>query len=168
MLKKQDIVLFAKLLGSRAGGTSYAELGKCLFISPSEIHASCRRLMDSRLLSSTRTPIKEAALEFFIHGLKYIFPPEYRPRLIRGIPTSYAAPVARGVFTDDAGPPPVWPSSSGSTRGQGVEPLYPSVVKFIEQDAELYALLALLDMIRMGKAREVQWAEQKLGEALRP
>lgn len=168
MLKKQDIVILAKLLGSGDADMPYAELGKRLFISPSEVHASCRRLMDSRLLSLTRTPIREAVLEFLIHGFKYVFPPEYRPRLIRGIPTSYAAPVARGVFTDDAGPLPVWPSSTGSTRGQGVEPLYPSVVKFIEQDAKLYALLALLDMIRMGKAREVKWAEQKLREALRP
>lgn len=162
MLKKQDIVLLAKLISSDGAKTTYAGLGEALCISPSEIHASSGRLETVRLLSSDRTPIKQSALEFLIHGFKYVFPVEYRPRLIRGIPTAYAAPVAEGVFAEDAGPIPVWPSPAGSSRGQGVEPIYPSVVKVVENDPGLYAILALLDMIRMGKAREASWAEQKL------
>lgn len=34
----------------------------------------------------------------------------------------------------------------------------------VEDDSGLYALLALLDMIRMGKAREIVWAKQKITE----
>lgn len=162
MLKKQDIVLLAKLISLDGITTTYAELGEALCISPSEIHASSARLSTVRLLSSERTPIKQSAIEFLIHGFKYVFPVEYRPRLIRGIPTAYAAPVAAGIFTEDAGPIPVWPSPKGSRRGQGIEPIYPSVVKVVENDSGLYAILALLDMIRMGRAREVSWAEQKL------
>jgi len=167
MLKKQDIVLLAKLLSSGITEMTYAELGKALCMSPSEIHAASARLMNVRLLSSDRMPIKESALEFLIHGFKYVFPLEYRPRLIRGIPTATAAPIAEGVFTKDTGPVPVWPSPTGSVRGQGVEPIYPSVVNVVEQDIGLYAVLALLDMIRMGKPREISWAEQKLNEIIK-
>lgn len=168
MLKKQDILLLAKLLSSDVSEMTYAGLGKALCMSSSEIHAATERLISLRLLSSDRTPIKKSALEFLIHGFKYVFPLEYRVRLIRGIPTASAAPVAEGFFMKNTGPVPVWPSPTGNIRGQGVEPLYPSVVKVVEENPELYAILALLDMLRMGKARETSWAENKLKEIIQP
>ncbi len=164
MIKKQDIVLLAKLLISADTTSTYAGLGRALHISPSEIHAASRRLRQAQLLSPDGHPIRSSALEFLIHGFKYVFPAEYRPRLTRGIPTAHAAPVAAGVFTQDDERIPVWPSPLGTRKGHGIEPLYPTVVDMVEDDSGLYALLALLDMIRMGKAREIVWAKQKITE----
>ena len=63
----------------------------------------------------------------------------------------------------------VWPSDKGRARGQAIEPLYPKAPLAAEKDAELYELLALVDAIRAGRAREQALAgrelETRLGKA---
>ena len=166
MIKQQDIVLLAKLLGSPDGESTYAGLGRALHISPSEIHAASQRLRQAHLLSPDGRPSRSSALEFLIHGFKYVFPAEFRPRLTRGIPTAHAAPVAAGAFSENDELVPVWPSPAGTRKGHGIEPLYPTVVEVVEGDTALYGFLALLDMLRMGKAREVAWAKQKIADLI--
>ena len=63
--------------------------------------------------------------------------------------------------------PPVWPSRDGDTRGVGLEPLYKSVPYAALRDRALYQLLALLDAIRDGRARERNLAERDLSQRLR-
>jgi DNA-binding Lrp family transcriptional regulator len=167
MIKKQDIVLLAKLLCSADGESTYAGLGRALRISPSEIHAASRRLREAKLLSPDGRPVRSSALEFLLHGFKYVFPAEFRPRLTRGIPTAHAAPVAAGAFSENDELVPVWPSPAGDRKGLGIEPLYSTVVEIVEADPALYGFLALLDMLRMGKAREVAWAKQRITELIR-
>ena len=164
MIKKQDIVLLAKLLSSTDCERTYAGLGRALSISPSEIHAASRRLREAQLLSPDGRPVRSSALEFLLHGFKYVFPAEFRPRMTRGIPTAHAAPVAAGAFSQNDELVPVWPSPAGDRKGHGIEPLYPTVVEVVGKDPALYGFLALLDMLRMGKAREVAWAKQKITE----
>jgi hypothetical protein len=122
--------------------------------------------LECRLLAPDKTPLRGASLEFLLHGFKYVFPPRYRPRTIRGIPTAHAAPVAANRF-GDAALPPVWPSPAGTARGLGVEPLYPSVAAIAVSDCAMYDRLALLDMLRMGRARETAWAASQLEERLK-
>jgi len=50
--------------------------------------------------------------------------------------------------------PPVWPWRDGNTRGVGLEPLYKNAPHAALRDPALYELLALLDAIRDGRARE--------------
>ena len=45
-------------------------------------------------------------------------------------------------------------------------PLYPSAPKAARKDPKLYELLALVDMLRLGRARERAMAEQQLNELL--
>lgn len=60
----------------------------------------------------------------------------------------------------------VWPSSFGEVIGQSIEPFYVNQGKAILEDAELYKLLAFLDMIRVGRLREVSLAKQELNKFL--
>ena len=47
-------------------------------------------------------------------------------------------------------------------RGQAIVPLYPSIIEAIMKDPMRYELLALLDAIRVGKAREQKAAIDEL------
>jgi hypothetical protein len=49
---------------------------------------------------------------------------------------------------------PVWPDASGEKLGYGVEPLHPSAPTAVRRDARLYEVLALIDALREGRARE--------------
>jgi hypothetical protein len=64
--------------------------------------------------------------------------------------------------------PPVWPDPEGSVQGVAVEPLYGSVPRAARQDPELYALLALVDALRIGRARERGIAEKEISQRLKP
>jgi hypothetical protein len=52
----------------------------------------------------------------------------------------------------------VWPYEKGEVRGQVVQPLYPGAPKAALNDPVLYDLLAICDVIRIGKSREVKKA----------
>ncbi len=163
MLKGQDIVVLATLMDGRRKGESYAELGERACLSVSETHASVKRLREASLIGSDRHVLKRNVLEFLVHGLRYAFP--FRPvgGMAKGMPTSYAAPVAEGVFAV-VGIYPVWRSQCGETYGQPFEPLYATAPNAAAKDKELYDRLAVIDMLRGGRLRERRFAEEKIAE----
>lgn len=164
VLKPQDVVVSAKLLGYKDFKPTVAELASALALSPSEVHGSIRRLQAARLVHSARlanAPILESIKEFFIHGFKYAFPPQ-RGELTRGMPTGYAAEPLKSLLVASDEPPPVWPYSDGSVRGVSFKPLYAKVPLAAKSDPLLYEILALLDAIRDGRVRERNLAEREL------
>jgi hypothetical protein len=56
----------------------------------------------------------------------------------------------------------VWPYPEGKSRGQSIRPLYPTVPKAVGSDPKLHELLALVDAIRIGKARERNIAAEEI------
>jgi hypothetical protein len=107
-----------------------------------------------------------AALEeFLVHGVRYAYPPE-RGELTRGMPTGYAAPPLNKVIVQPDEPPPVWPYAEGTVRGYSLTPLYPTVPAAASRDSKLYELLALVDAIRDGRARERNLAAKELQSRL--
>jgi hypothetical protein len=81
--------------------------------------------------------------------------------LARGIPTAHAAPpLSEKISPDDL--PPVWPDPEGKVKGYAIEPLFASVPAVVKTDSGLYELLALVDALRIGRARERRLAEQEL------
>lgn len=62
--------------------------------------------------------------------------------------------------------PPVWSDPEGNVRGTAVEPLHPAVPAAARADAVLYELLALVDTLRVGRARERKLAEAELIQRL--
>ena len=155
ILKPQDVVVLLKLVAIGAEPWTFQRLAVELSISQSEVHAGVRRAVAARLMSDATTasgrPVREALLEFLVHGVKYAFPPE-RGALTRGVPTGYAAPPLNKLIVGSSDPPPVWPYAEGSVRGLAFAPLYPSVPAAALKDARLYELLALVDAIRDGRA----------------
>ena len=60
----------------------------------------------------------------------------------------------------------VWPSVTGSSHGQSIEPLIPTVPHAVKSDPLLYAMLALTDSLRVGLPRERAIAEDQLASIM--
>jgi hypothetical protein len=154
ILKPQDIVIMLKLLVRNGSEWSYPALSYELSMSASEVHAGVKRAVAAQLMDMHRKiPVKRNLLEFLIHGVKYAYPPD-RGGITRGIATSYAAQPLKELITQPDEPPPVWPDPEGQVRGYEFSPLYSSVPQACKVDPKLYELLALVDAIRDGRARE--------------
>jgi len=158
--KSLDIVVLLKLLITESGKT-YAQLSQELGISASEIHAAVRRSMEAGLINSkAQIPLRKPLEEYLLHGVRYAFPAKLGS-LARGMPTAYAAPpLSSRISSDDL--PPVWPDPEGTVRGLALEPLYRTVPRAAKSDPKLYELLALVDAIRVGRARDRKLAEEEL------
>lgn len=139
-------------------------------ISKSEVSSILKRCYDVGLAKpERRTGIPRtntrALYEFIVYGLKYVFPA--RPgAMVRGIPTAHAAPVLAGKLISGGEYICVWEDAHGKSQGQSVPPLFKSVPHAVRQDADLYALLALVDAIRLGAEREAGVARELLAEYL--
>ena len=83
------------------------------------------------------------------------------------MPTSHAAAPLSRLIVASADLPPVWPYSDGSVRGVSLEPLYRSAPAAALRDPALYELLALIDAMRDGRARERKLAEEELSTRIR-
>lgn len=104
-------------------------------------------------------------LDFIIHGVPYVFHTRYG-ELTRGIATSFAAPVLEGSLFSSGEHVPVWPDARGKTMGLTVEPLFKTAVLAARRDPEMYAMLALVDAIRLGQPRERHLAIEALRERM--
>lgn len=164
MLKPQDIVILLKLVALDSAPWSYGELAKQLGMSASEVHAAIKRCLSAHLAikqDQSITPNHRNLLEFLVHGMRYVFPPEHG-ELTRGMVTAYAAEPLIQYLAGSTEPPPIWPDAEGDTRGITLKPLYKSVPFAAKNDKQLYELLALVDAIRIGRARERQLAIREL------
>ena len=166
LTKPQDIVVALKLCLGTAS-QSYADLGQSLGMSASEVHAAVRRLIDARLVdSSTKEVRREALRNFLVHGVPFVFP-AHAQEVTRGMPTAWAAPVMADKLNASEQIPPVWPDPNGKVQGASVRPLYSSVPGAARRDPALYDLLALVDAIRIGRARERNIAEKEISNRLK-
>ncbi|HLP78700.1 MAG TPA: Lrp/AsnC family transcriptional regulator [Candidatus Paceibacterota bacterium] len=165
-LKPQDVVVALKLCVLKAP-MPYVALGKSLGISASESHAAVRRLKEAGLIAPDSKTVNRAKLRnFIVHGVPCAFPAK-TGEITRGIPTAWAAPVMLQRIAQSDQPIPVWPDADGKTKGVAVKPLYGSVVMAAATDKVLYDLLALVDAIRIGRARDRNIAEEELTARLK-
>jgi|SRR5579872_6754186 len=178
-LHPQDVVVVLKLVANRDASKrwTYADLGKDLFMSASQVFRSVDRAETARLLNAPTVPSPPGFVddlprvwlwpnndnikEFLIHGVKYAFPVE-RGGPTRGIPTAEATRPLDQHFPQDFPLPPVWPYAEGPLRGISFSPLYKNVPQAALRDSKLYELLALVDAIREGRAREREIAIREL------
>lgn len=174
-MKSQDIVILFKLLsleeqegdgGSSSCADPYAvrSLEASLGISKSEVSASLKRSIESKLVAKMRGTLRvnrRNLAEFVLHGLKYTFPVKPgAPQ--RGIPTAFAAPMLEGQLISAGEDIYVWPYSEGHKRGPAIKPLFQSVPNAALRDERLYRYLALTDAIRIGGPRESGLAKELL------
>ena len=167
-LKPQDVLFLLKLVALGKKHWSFNKLAVELGMSPSEVHAASKRALAARLAlkeGENIWPNVRALEDFLFHGIQYVFVPE-RGGLDRGIPTAYAAAPMNALFVDDGEAPPVWPDPEGEVRGESFSPLYKSAPVAAKNDPELYELLALVDAVRGGRARERDIAKKELKKRL--
>lgn len=168
ILKPQDVLVMLKLVALGQQAWSYAWLAVSLGMSPSQLHSAVQRALAAQLAvkkDGIISPHIRNLEEFLVHGLRFVFVPELG-RPTRGFPTSYAAPPLDQLFVESAEPPPVWPDPEGTARGLAFSPLYKLAPQAARSDPVLYQLLALVDAIRGGRARERELAVKELKKRL--
>lgn len=159
-MRPLDIVVLMKIIALKDIPWQYRDLSASLFISISEISASLQRSMISGLIDGERTKVRRNALmEFIQYGIHYVFPQVPGP-IVNGIETAHSHPFYKKHFSSDL--PFVWPAIEGNARGQAIEPLHKGVVQAVKQDEDLYKLLASIDILRVGKVREINLAIKEL------
>ncbi|WP_295932708.1 MarR family transcriptional regulator [uncultured Xanthomonas sp.] len=169
-LKPQELLVVLKVCAHPARKFTFAALAQELAMSAAEVHASVKRATVAGL-AITRgrgdwSPVRPALQEFLVHGVRYAFPAEIGP-VRRGVATAHAAEPLASLLHSESDTP-VWAYPHGSARGPAVSPIYRTAPQAALADADLYRLLALLDALRMGRARERALAAQLLGDALKP
>jgi len=142
----------------------YEDLGRALGLSLSASHRSVQRLqVCGLLLPGSRRVNRSALLEFLVHGARYAFPPSLGAD-VRGVPTAGSLPSIREHLPE--GLNAVWPSVEGRVRGPGLLPLYAGAPVAALSDERLHRLLALVDVMRIGQARDRKAAESQLRDML--
>jgi hypothetical protein len=165
-MRPLDVVVLMKLLSFKNQHQSWLnkDIAKSLSISASEVSESLNRSAVARLVDDTKQKVRSRnTAEFLQHGLKYVFP-QQPGALQRGMPTAHSAPMFGDQFI--ASEKLVWPDADGIAFGHGIEPLYSTVPQSCRDDKMLWELLALVEMLRVGKTREVKFATERLSQFL--
>lgn len=155
-----DVVVLLKIITYGNQPWLQKPMAESLHLSQSEVSKSVARSKDAALLDPSGKKVRRLAfMELLQYAISYVFP--QRPgALVRGLPTAHSAPPLNQIIQSSENY--VWPSGKGKVRGQSIVPLYPSVVEAAGEDEKLYELLALVDALRVGKAREKELAIQEL------
>lgn len=168
-LKPQDLLVLLKVAAHPQQRWTYAGLGESLVMSASEVHASVKRAVASGLATMAGrgdwSPVRPALLEFVEHGARFVWPATPGP-VKRGVPTSFGISPLRELINAAPGEAPVWAHPAGTAKGPSLAPLYRSVPVAAQSDSTLHRLLALLDALRAGRARERALAAELLRREL--
>lgn len=159
-MKPQDVVVLLKIIALNNDDWQQIPLARSLKMSQSEVSQSVARSKHASLLDGSGKKVMcKALMDFLQYGLAVVFPAK-PGAVVRGVPTAHsAAPLNKEI---DSGEDYVWPSAQGHVRGHGISPLYATVPAAALEDEKLYALLALTDALRVGRAREKNLAIQEL------
>ncbi|MBP1672458.1 MAG: hypothetical protein H6Q25_273 [Bacteroidetes bacterium] len=166
-MRPQDVIILLKL--STLKNTTnwhFYDIANHLKMSTAEISESLERSKLAKLVSENKRELyTESFLEFLIYGVKYVFP-VIPGRIVKGIPTAHSAPPLNKIIQIN-NELFVWKSSNGTIKGQEIQPLYKTIPEFILDNQEMYELIALVDVLRIGKMREVQLAIEFLNQKLK-
>ena len=163
-MRPQDIVILLKIIALGKNSWQLKDLANELFISPSEVSESLNRSWLAGLIDYEKKRVnRQSLIEFLQYGLHYVFP-QHPGSLVNGIPTAYDHPSMDQQFKNDQ--VYVWPDARGKVRGLTIEPFYPKQTEAIKKDEKLYELLALVDVIRVGRRREIKAAVDALSKIM--
>ena len=162
-LRAQDLAVALRL--AQQPEERYEQLANVLDLSLSATHRAVQRLQRAGLLLPDKRKVNRSALlEFLRYGARYVFPPVRGPE-VRGMPTAWSVPGLMEQLSS-SGTNVVWPDPNGKVRGESVVPLYEGASAAARRDNRLYRALALVDALRIGRARERQIASELLEKEL--
>lgn len=159
-MRPQDLVILIKIALNKEGNLQIKDLAKDLYISPSEVSKSLKRSEFAGLYLPTQKKVmRQALMEIIQYAVKYIYPtiPGY---MTNGIPTAISHPYMTAKFEPNI--KYVWQDNNAMERGLAVTPLYDGAINAAKHDEDLYLVLALIDVLRIGKNREKDISIQML------
>ena len=175
MLKPVDLYVLAGLLALPApagwGGASgprpawtQASLASALHLSQAAVSRAMQRLEEVALVDRKQRTVRRSAAEgLFLHGVPYLLPVRLGPPT-RGVATVHsAAPLQEALVGDGVY---VWPDEEGDAVGVAFAPLHAAVPRAARAHPSLHVFLALVDAVRVGRARERALAAQALRERI--
>ncbi len=155
-MRPQDVVILIKLTTRKNVEWQYRDLATELLISISEVSESLTRSHLGGLVDESRRRVyRQSLMEFIEHGLHYVFP-QLPGTMVTGIATAHSHPYFKKHFSSEM--EYVWPSEKGYIRGLSIMPLHKGVSEAVKKDEQLHLLLAAIDIIRVGRAREIKMA----------
>jgi hypothetical protein len=164
-MRPQDIVILLKIIALGKKDWQYRDLSHNLLISISEISESLNRSHTGGLVDeSGHRVFKAGLLEFIEHGIRFVFP-QVPGTMVTGVPTAHSHPYFKRIFPSDMNY--VWPFEVGDMRGLAITPLHKAVPAAAALDDDLYQLLAAVDIIRVGQAREKKAALELLRKEIK-
>ena len=163
-MRPQDVAILLKIVSINNEDWQLVSLASSMRISISEVSESLNRSRIASLIDYKKKKINRQNLfEFLEHGVRYVFPQE-PGSLVRGIPTAHSHPGMKKVFLSEMDY--VWPDNKGNTMGLMIKPFYPKQVEAVNEDELYYKLLTLVDVIRVGKVREIKYAVTELKKCI--
>lgn len=138
-----------------------------LGLSKSAVANSLHRLARLGLLrveGRTRRVNKLRLRDCLEHAVRWIAPAEVG-EFVLGLPTAHSAGALADKLRGDDDPV-VMPLPEGPVRGRVVTPIHPLAPAAAAKDPKLYKLLAAVDALRMGRARDRKLAAEELRACL--
>jgi hypothetical protein len=148
-------LLVALKLATRPAQQSIRALASALGVPKSSVGVSVAHLKAWQLATFEDGQWRINRVRFhdlLEHGIRWLAPADVG-RWVLGLPTAHAASVLASKLPGDSDPL-VMPLDEGPTRGRAVTPLHPAAGLAASKDPKLRDLLALVDAIRIGTARE--------------
>jgi hypothetical protein len=175
-LRPQDVLVLLKIAAAAKGAPlRQLDVAFGLKLSPAEVSNSLQRATYAELFVPGERQDKRLGhlgvvrvnglCEFAVYGIRYAFPAKLG-ELVVGLPTAWGAPPLSEKIVVSGDGLPVWADADGAVRGMAVRPLYSTVPQAARLDPKLYALLALIDVLRVGRARERSLAADALRASL--
>ncbi len=165
MLKSVDIyVLVALLALPRGDEWTQAAFAAQIGLAQPALTRSLQRLATADLWNRTERRVDIPGAEgLLVHAARFLVPPRLG-QPTRGLPTAHSAPpLAAMILANSA---TVWPDEEGGHMGTALAPLHPSAPRAARANPRLHELLALVDALRVGRARERTLAARLLHERL--
>jgi hypothetical protein len=166
MIQPSDIFVLLKVAGEE--GASVRSIAADLDLPPASVQKALSRLEGSGLVvgrGRSRRINRLAARDFLIHASRWIAPAS-PGAFVLGIPTAHSAePMSSRLLSE--GEPAVIPVqderlAEAAVKGRKVVPLHESVPRAVLRDPKLYKLVALVDSLRIGRARDRHIAAEEL------
>jgi len=107
---------------------------------------------------------RQGLSDLLLYGVRYVFAPSILG-FGRGVATGWNCPLVRAAI-NPLEIPFVWPAPGGEANGQLLEPLYAGVPAAVARDSDLYSLLSLIEVLRIGKPRELKYAQEMVHEKI--
>jgi hypothetical protein len=162
-----DLLVALKLASSEGEATTIRSLEQDLGLSKSAVAYSLGRLRELDLVKDEpggRRINKLLLRDCLEHAVRWIAPAKVGDFEL-GLPTAYAAePLKRKLSGDED--PVVIPLPHGPLRGRAVPPIHPLAPAAAAKDPKLHRLLAIVDALRIGRARDRQAAAAELRACL--